>query len=477
MKKRISMIVSLLLACTISLAGCTTQTTTPAVSTPPSESTSEAPSQPASPAPSGEKTKITVWTVERHNQDFMTELVSRFNQQNEDIEIVYEVYSDNYPQTIEIAAGTNALPDILCLNNPVINVLLPRDMLYYLDDLMPADFKARFDGSLFVEGINLKDGKVFTLPNTGVSLRLVYNKDIFKRVGLPGPPETVQQMVDYSQKITTELSGEGIYGFALPLKNPTSGLSRGVRSIPQLSGFPVWEGFDFTQGKYDWSSYKPAVEALQTIFTSGAAFPGCESLDIDPLRTQFSNGKIGMYMTYSHSEWGVYKNQFPTEQDWGYALLPTYDGKITGSQWVETGFWYAISSTCKEPEKAWRVMEAFYNKDDQVKYYEQGLGVTVLKDVQETAKTPEAIEYLPYMAIQPTDKMWPLTPQALTIEGDDWGTVFGSVIFGARNDLDTAIQELNDRYNAAYDKAKTSGTHKQIQYPGFSAADPVGTSK
>lgn len=37
--------------------------------------------------------------------------------------------------------------------------------------------------------------------------------------------------------------------------------------------------------------------------------PGVESLDIDPLRAQFAEGKIGMYMSYS-SEPGVYKNQF-----------------------------------------------------------------------------------------------------------------------------------------------------------------------
>jgi multiple sugar transport system substrate-binding protein len=253
----------------------------------------------------------------------MTELVNKFNAENDDIEIVYEVYSDNYPQTIEISATTNSLPDIMALNMAVINTLLPRDMFTYIDNLIPADFRARFDDGMFVEGINMKDGKIFTLPNTGVALRLVYNKDIFARAGLPGPPQTVQQMADYSQQITSQLSGEGIYGFALPMRGPTSALSRGIRSIPQLSGYPVWEGYDFAQGKFDWSSYKPAIEALRTIFTSGAAFPGCESLDIDPLRTQFADGKIGMYMTYSHSEWGVFKDQFPMEQEWGYAPLPT----------------------------------------------------------------------------------------------------------------------------------------------------------
>ena len=58
------------------------------------------------------------------------------------------------------------------------------------------------------------------------------------------------------------------------------------------------------------------------------AFPGCESLDIDPLRTQFAAGKIGMYFSYSAAEPGVYENQFPMDSSkWNAAPIPTVGGK------------------------------------------------------------------------------------------------------------------------------------------------------
>lgn len=479
MKKSIKSILAILVVCSVLFTACG-QAATPSsqstASTAPA-STAEATSSAAEPAASGEKSTITVWTKDRHDQELMTKVVEQLNQEYDDMEVIYEMYTDNYPQTVEIAASTGELPDILVLTDPVIESLLPRNMLYFLDELAPADFVSRFDNDLFIENINMQNGKIFSFPNTGNTLRLVYNKDIFARVGLPGPPETMQQMVDYAKKITDELSGEGIYGFALPMKNPTSGFRRGITMIPQLSGYPVFEGFDFATGKYDFSSYKPAMEALTTIFTTGIAFPGCESLEIDPLRTQFSDGKIGMYMTYSHSEWGVYTAQFPTEAQWEYAVLPTYEGSITGSQKLSAGFWYAITTNCDAPEKAWRVMEAFYSQDNLVAYYEQGLGVSVINSVKNASKTPEAITYTPAMGIQPNDKIWPLEPKGLTVEGDDWGTVFGAIVFGARKDMDGAVQELNDRYNAAYEKGVADGVTKQIHYPSFKANDPAGTAK
>ena len=67
------------------------------------------------------------------------------------------------------------------------------------------------------------------------------------------------------------------------------------------------------------------------MFTNGGAFPGCESLDIDPLRSQFANGKIGMYISWTHSD-PAYESQFPTTEDWDGAQLPTIDGTVKGSQ-------------------------------------------------------------------------------------------------------------------------------------------------
>ncbi len=426
---------------------------------------------------SGEVTEITVWTKDRHDQEFMTALVEKFNKENPDIHVTYEMYTDNYKQVIEIASSTGELPAIFCVNgNEMTDAMKQRGQMVYIDQFLTDELRAIFDSSFFVEGLNMHDGKIFTLPSTGTTLRLVYNKDIFAKVGLDGPPKTVKEMVDYAVKITSELGGEGIYGFALPLANPLTGFQRGITNMVCLDGSPVSDGFDFAQGKYDFSSFKPYMTALKEIWDAGAAFPGCESLNIDPLRTQFADGKIGMYMTYNHSEYGVYTKQFPTEQKWDYAALPTLEDTVKGSQRLSAGTWYAMTTNCTDVEKGWRVLKAFYDLDNLTSYYEQGLGVSVLPAVIGKAEIPEAIKQVPFMGIQPYDKIWPLAPVGIVPEGSDWGVCFAEYIFGANDDIDGIIADLNARYQAAYEKSVADGLNKALHYPNIVAADPANTA-
>lgn len=425
-----------------------------------------------------EPTQITIWTKDRHDQEFMTALWDAFNEANPDIHVNYEMYTDNYAQVIEIASSTNELPEIFCVNGTAMtDAMRQRDQIVYIDEFITDEMRETFDSSFFVEGLNMHEGKIFSLPNTGTTLRLVYNKDIFERAGLAGPPKSIDEMVEYAITITETLGGEGVYGFALPLANPRSGFQRGITQMPLLNGDPVFEGFDYAQGKYDFSSYKPYIEALAKIWEAEAAFPGCESLNIDPLRTQFADGKIGMYMTYNHSEYGVYTDQFPTEQKWDYEQLPTLTGEILGSQKLSAGTWYAMTTTCTDTEKGWRVLSAMYDFENLVNYYEKGLGVCVLPAVIEKAKTPAAIETLAYMGIQPTDKMWPLEPINIVPEGDDWGVRFAEVIFGVNTDIDGIIEDLNARYQAAYEKSVADGLNAEVHYPEIDAKDPANTAK
>lgn len=424
-----------------------------------------------------EVTEITLWTKDRHDQDFMNAFFEKFNAENPDIHVTYEMYTDDYNQVMEIASSTGELPSIVRMNGTALSgTIRQRGQMAYLDEFLTDEMREIFDSSLFVEGWNMHDGKIFSLPTTGTTLRLVYNKDIFARVGLDGPPKTVDQMVEYAIKITEELGSEGIYGFALPMANPRTGLQRGITNMPLLDGNPVFEGFDFAQGKYDFTTYKPYILALAEIWKADAAFPGCESLSIDPLRTQFADGKIGMYMTYNHSEYGVYTEQFPTTQNWDYAQLPTLTGEITGSQRLAADTWFFMTTSCPDYEKGWRVLEALYDLDNLVNYYELGLGVSILPAVIEVAQTPAAIQKVPYMGIQPTDKIWPLEPINIVPEGSDWGESLATVIFGLTDDIDGVIADLNARYNAAYDKSVADGLNQVIHYPNIVASDPANTA-
>ena len=418
-----------------------------------------------------EKVKIKVWTINRHDAKYMTEMVNKFNKQNADVEIDYQIYSDNYPQTLDLAFATGEAPDVFIDSNGVFDKRLANGELAPINSYLTPAYKKRFGSGAFIEGINTVNGKIYSMPSNGTTTRLIYNQGIFKRVGIKQPPKTLAEMVKDAKLISDKLGKEGIYGYAQNFKSPASALQRSVDFILTRSG-GVDQGYNFKTGKYDFTSYKPVLQAYREIFTSNAAFPGCEALDIDPLRTQFAAGKIGMYISYTHAEPGVYTNQFPTKEEWDVAPLPTPDGKAKGSNMIfNAGRWFFMSSKSKHPKEAWKVIQYFYSDELLAGYHENGLGIVLVPSALKKAKDPETIKKWPALKFDKHDKVWPNIPIGIRPEGKDMYQVMTEIIYGL-SDMDKGIADLNARYNNAYDKAISEGKVSRIVYPNFDPADP-----
>lgn len=432
------------------------------------------------PAPAEqEKTIIKVWTNTRHDQKYMLEKVEQYNKDNTDgIEIDYQMYTDNYIQTLDMALATQEGPDIFQDGLGAMIKYIPAGYVEPLDEYLTDEEKNHFGEGAFVDTVNMFEGRIFSLPATGTTTRLIYNKGIFERAGITTPPTTLDEMVEDARIITDKLGGEGIYGYGQNMKSPASALSRSIDFILQRSGGNR-TGFDFATGKFSFAGYKPILEAYKTMFTESIAFPGCESLDIDPLRTQFAAGKIGMYISYSHAEPGVYANQFPTTEDWSVAQLPTIDGTVKGTQPLLGGTWYCMNSGGMNKEKTWKVMQFLYGDEIQKGYHEAGLGLSIVPAIIEMSNTPETITKWPELAFTDDDKIWPNTPLNVTPEGLDKYSVFAGIIYGIDEfkDIDQALADLDERYNAAYQKAIAEGTSKLVQYENFDVKNPAASVK
>ncbi len=413
------------------------------------------------------KTTISYWTTNRHDQEYMTKKIAEFNDSSESIYIDFQVYADNYSQMLDLAFSTGTAPDVFQLTDFATN--FSKGYMMSLDSFLNDTYKARFGQGAFIEGINSYDGEIYSLPYTASACRLFYNQDIFDRVGIAGPPETVEEMAADAKLITEQLSGEGIYGFAGNFKSTKSAVMRSIDPIVQLSGGTRC-GFDYKEGRYDFASYKPVLELFKEICATGVAFPGSESLDIDPLRTQFAAGNIGMYISISHAEPGVYLSQFPTDVNWNCAQLPTMTGQVEGKQ----SLWFGgsnlgININTSHPEEAWEVMEFLHSDDVMGEYYTLGLGTVMIPSAIEGVEPPETIAKMPDLAMNERDQNWPPLPLNVVVEGKDYTTVAVECIFGM-TDIDGAIEDLNTRFNAAYDKV-VDGGQERILYPNF---DPLG---
>lgn len=454
----------------LSLAACGgSQSSAPANSTPADPGAGAGDPTPA--AADGDKITISYWTTDRHDQAYLTPLIEEFNATNDkNIYIDYQVYADNYSQMLELAFSTNTAPDVYkgggmdALEIMVNEKHQAMDLAPFMDDA----FRARFGEGAFVEGINALGDGIYSLPRTASAARLFYNQDIFDRVGIEAPPTTLDELVADAQLITKELGSEGIYGISGNFKSAASSVARSIDMIVMRSG-GTRGGFDYKTGAYDFSSYKPVLEAFREMFATGVAFPGSESLDIDPMRTQFAAGNIGMYFSISHAEPGVYASQFPTDINWDCAPLPTVDGTVKGKQQL----WFGgadifINPATEHPEEAWEVMKFLHSDEVMGPYHTAGLGTVMIPSAVAIADPPETIAKMPNLAITEDDQNWPPLPAGVVVEGKDYYTVVVECMFGL-TDIDSAIEDLNTRYNAAYDKMVEAGTER-IVYPNF---DPM----
>lgn len=328
-----------------------------------------------------EKTVINIWSKDRHDADYVQKKVDEYNENNTDnIEVNYQLYTDNYTQAVDMAVQSGEMPDILVFQDEMFDKYIGEDQWADLYEFMDDDMKEMFKDVIH-EGYNEFDGKLYFIPTTGTTCRLFYNKEIFDRVGIENPPETLEEMVEDAKLITSELAGEGIYGFAENMKSASSGLNRSmIVGLQSETGAPM--GYDFEKGEYDFTTWADELKLWTELLSDECAFPGCESLDIDPLRTQFAAGKIGMYMSYSHAEPGVYANQFPMDSDkWDCAPIPTVGGKKLGKQYFSGTSGYLLNAKSENLEKAYQVYHDIFTTEDYlVGYYEGGYGVSIINN-------------------------------------------------------------------------------------------------
>lgn len=449
-KKGLLIVFSLLLVFT--LAACSNNSAEPASSTTGSSSNTDK-GKDAAPASSGEKIKLTYWTFDRHDADFIKEVVDQYNAENTDnIEVEITSMAENYAQSVDIAFASNQSPDILRPNQDTTIPFVRKGYLEPLDDYLTPEMKDKF-GPTIQDQVNRFDGKIYSLPNFGYTLRLIYNVELFKAAGIQSPPTSLDELVAAAKAITEVGKANGQYGFALNFKSPKSALDRSGREILQLSGYDGF-GFDHKTGKFDFAPYAPVIEAFKQMRDDGSMLPGVESLDIDPLRAQFAEGKIGMYLSYS-AEPGVYSSQFPAKIEWAAAMAPSIDGEIKGaSGFANSGQWLAISSQSKNKEAAWKFLSYMYSDEVLQTYHERGLGLSAVPAVAAKAAAPE-LSGVEGFLINKYDALWPVPP-AVTIEGLNYGDAFMKYILVGGN-LDETIQDLNARYNAALDKAVAAG--------------------
>ena len=416
------------------------------------------------PAMADDVTTITYWVNDRHDSEYMTEMVEKYNKENTDnIYIDMQIITDDYENMISLAYTGGTAPDIIGQSVTLKN-FVDNDMLVPLNDYIDADEEYQKVNEPYehaYEGLNYMDGNlywVYSGMRSGV--RIEYNKDLLEKSGYTEIPKTLDEYIDMAKKITEDGNGE-YYGIGFTSSSP---FERQLEMMAQVSGIYY---YDYENGKFDFSGYKEILEKGKRFIDEEIAYP--DQQGVDNMRALFAEGEFALWGNASQ-EAGVFTSQLPIEDfEWGVAEVPSLDGEIKGALQTTPSKGYAIMSSSEHPDEAWKVIQYFQSEEVLKGYLENGYCLPITSYMDEKIDKSK-IGRLADFSLLDYESVYPAVP-TINLTGDDYRTVMWNAIMGYV-DVDDAIEDLNTRYNEAYDADVESGSVKRLVIEDYDPLHP-----
>lgn len=413
----------------------------------------------------GEKTKITVWSVNRHDSVYMNQVVEEFNKTNPDIEIEYVVQTENYENLLSMAANSGQSPDVFtAVNQNYIKNFADGGIIQPINQYITDEYRKvnEVDSHLY-EGYNAIGEDIYYVPcGKRSGARLIYNKEIFDELGLT-IPEKLEELPSVAKQITEAGNGD-YYGIIFP--GASSPFERWIEHAAEKSGVTP---YDYKNGKFDFTGFKPIIEIIRQMFEENSVFPGSSSIKIDPARVQFAEGHVGIHGNASQ-EAAVLTDQFPAQMEWGVAGLPTLGGEIKGAQLCNPNNGYMMSGNTEHPEEAWKVIEYFGSEEVLKGYLEAGYTLP-LSDYMDSKIDKSKIGRMADFSGADYEAVYPVFP-AVTPEGETYRDALWNACLPEGPSIDETIANLNKTYNAALDQEVSMGKTKRLVISDYDSMHP-----
>ena len=417
------------------------------------------------PAASGEKTKVTVWTENRHDLEYMNKIVDDFNKNNTEIEIDYVVQTENYENLITMASSSGQAPDIVsAVKQDYMSDFANNGIIQPINDYITDEYKKVNDvDNVKFEGLNVLGDSIYYIPTGKRSgARIIYNKEIFDNLNLT-VPEKLADMIDVAKKITEAGNGD-YYGIIFP--GASGPFERWLEHSAEKSGVTA---YDYKNGKFDFTGFKPFLEVTRQLFEEESVFPGSASMKIDPTRVQFAEGHVGIHGNASQ-EATVLTEQFPATMEWGVADLPTLDGTIAGAQACAPNNGWMMTAATKNPEAAWKVIE-YFGSEEVLKGYLEGGYTLPMSPYMEGIVDKEKVGRMADFAGATYEAVYPTIPN-VTPEGEHYRDALWGASLPGGPDIDKTIETLNKTYNEALDQAISIGKVKRLVIQDYNPMNP-----
>ena len=437
MKKRISLLVAMVMALSIIVAAV------PAMA---------------------DKTVITYWSNDRHDEAYMSEVIEKFNAEHDDIEINMVIMTDDFENSILLAIDGGTAPDIVGQAVTIKN-MVDYDAVVDLTPYIEKDEEYQKVNDPFnhkYEGLNAIGDAIYWVPSGQRSgVRIEYNKALLEASGFEGIPATLPEYIEMAKKITEDGKANDpvTYGIGFTSSSP---FERQLEMMAQVSGVFY---YDYANGKFDFTGYKPFLEAGRELVA--VAYP--DQQGVDNMRAQFAAGAFALWGNASQ-EAGVFTSQFPiTDFEWGVSPVPSLDGEIKGALQVNPNKGYLILKSSKNQDAAWEVVRYLQSEEVLVGYMEGGFDLPITSYIDERVDKSK-MGRMGEFSLLDYESVYPAVP-TINLLGDDYRTTLWNAIMGYI-DIDEAIADLNTRYNQAYDEDVSLGFVRRLVVEDYDPLHP-----
>ncbi|MFZ7947072.1 MULTISPECIES: ABC transporter substrate-binding protein [Bacillaceae] len=400
---------------------------------------------------------------------YRDQFIKDFEARHPNIKIEYTLLtSDQFQNTITTAIKSGDAPDLFPIPPGMkLSTAVAGDWFQPLDKYLDDEFKSRFMDGVFVEGITMQDGKIYTipakldLPNTLV----FYNKQLFKDAGLDpeNPPKTYSEFRAAAKAITKAEDGKA-YGIIeggktiVRWKNPVIDWSaQGGSGLNPHSPLSLVTN----DANYDSKAVVDVMNLFKGMNDDGSYHPKTMSIAAPEARALFGQGQAGFII---QGEWciGVWKKDNP-DLDFGVMAPPVPDNGQEGYlPRPNLQPWLGIAKTSKHPEAAAQYLKEYYSKDYQSVLVKAGDRFSILKDVNESAAEIEQFKQYYNIAME-NSRLAPSVeirnPETAKIFGKykdpqpGLGDILQGVIAGALKDPKDQLKMLSKNVNTSLDQA------------------------
>ncbi|ANE45231.1 hypothetical protein SY83_01560 [Paenibacillus swuensis] len=394
-----------------------------------------------------EKT-VTVAIRSSGNEDVVEQLLQEYvkNEKKPYHLQVKKIPDDKYEETVNLMMTTGEGPDLMGLTANMLMTYIYKDWLVDLKPMLADQLLEAYpEWAVQYSSKISHDNKLYTLPSSVTTSRMIYNKQLFVKAGLSPdkPPSTWGQLEDYAKQISETGVGDGQYGFAIAAGDDWHGFRQAMEIPAVLSGIEL---FNPTTNAYDLQDYVPLLQMFKRMKEDGTLFPGFSALKRDTALTQFSDGDIGMMMISSDDLAYLVRKTRQTFS-WGVAMPPVEQSALSseGKLTVQPETSYAVNAFSAHNQEAADLWKFIYSHDFQRKLYMAAGTLPVRKGIvnQGFSTILHAYEFLP------GDKdQLDLSEPKFVNDPYRWNA-YVSVLEGSA-DMKEQLRKEADRLNAMY---------------------------